>query len=74
MARETIAPRLVRLDRARLTELARLLPDLLVEQPDLDPPQPLSDAEQRSRLFADVAAALEIPGAGPARPGRPPAR
>ncbi len=33
------------------SEIARLLPELLVEQPDLPPPGPLTEAWQRQRLF-----------------------
>ena len=53
---EALRTRLPRLDRARLTELARLLPELLVETPDLAPPDPLPESEQRRRLFDAVAA------------------
>lgn len=39
-------------------ELARLLPELLVEQPDLPPPEPLTEKWQRTRLFEALAHAI----------------
>ena len=47
------APRRVRLDRGRLAELARLLPELSGRAPE-----PLPEAEQRRRLFDAIARAL----------------
>lgn len=41
-----------------LRELARLLPELLVEQPDLPPPEPLTEKWQRGRLFEALAQAV----------------
>ncbi len=41
-----------------LRELARLLPEILVERPDLTPPEPLSENWQRLRLFEALAHAL----------------
>ncbi|MCL4299121.1 MAG: AAA family ATPase [Anaerolineae bacterium] len=41
-----------------LTELARLLPELLNQRPDLPPPQPLTDSWQRPRLFEALARAV----------------
>jgi DNA-binding SARP family transcriptional activator len=41
-----------------LTEVARLLPELLTERPDLPAPSPLSEAWQRHRLFEALARAL----------------
>lgn len=55
---ETFRPRLSRLDRARLTEIARLLPELLVEMPDLERPGPLPESDQRHQLFDAVSAAV----------------
>ncbi|MDQ4118097.1 MAG: AAA family ATPase, partial [Actinomycetota bacterium] len=46
------------LDRVRLTELARLLPELIDEMPGLPPPVPLPEHEQRHRLFEAVSAAV----------------
>jgi len=39
------------LEPAWLSEIARILPELLAEQPDLPPPGPLSQSWQRQRLF-----------------------
>jgi DNA-binding SARP family transcriptional activator len=61
---ETVAPGLGRLARPHLTELARLLPELLTEVPDLPPPEPRPDDDLRRRLFDAVVAALRAP-AGP---------
>jgi DNA-binding SARP family transcriptional activator len=41
-----------------LRELARLLPAILVERPDLPPPGPLTETWQRLRLFEALAQAL----------------
>ena len=41
-----------------LRELARLLPEILIERPDLPPPGPLTEAWQRLRLFEALAHAL----------------
>ena len=60
---DAIGPRLRRLDRAHVTELSRLLPELEAELPDLPRPEPLPEAELRGRLFAAVARALLAPGA-----------
>ncbi|HMN30743.1 MAG TPA: hypothetical protein PKE45_21500, partial [Caldilineaceae bacterium] len=46
-----------RLDAVWLTELARILPELLVEQPRLPRPEPLSESWQRKRLFEALARA-----------------
>jgi len=40
------------------SEVARLLPELLVEQPDLSPPGPLTEAWQRRRFFEALARAI----------------
>jgi len=60
---EAFKARLQRLDRARLTELARLLPELLSEVPDLAHPEQLPEGEQRQRLFDAVARAIFASGA-----------
>jgi DNA-binding SARP family transcriptional activator len=60
---EAIAARLRRLERPHLTELARLLPELLAERPDLPHPEPLPESEQRQRLFAALARAVLAPAA-----------
>jgi DNA-binding SARP family transcriptional activator len=59
---EAIAPRLRRLDRVQLTELARLLPELLSKVPDLAVPEPLPEGEQRQRLFRAAARAILATG------------
>ncbi len=53
---EVLAPRVRRLDAFRRTELARLLPELLT--PELAPPQPLPESDQRQRLFDAIASAV----------------
>lgn len=55
--------RLSRLDTQRLTELARLLPELLDETPEPVRPEPLAEAELRHRLFDAIAGAVLAPGA-----------
>jgi tetratricopeptide (TPR) repeat protein len=60
---EGIRTRLGRLDRARLTELARLLPELLTAVPGLARPESLPEAEQRQRLFDAVVGAIAAAGA-----------
>ena len=59
---ERIATRLRRLDRAHLADLARLLPELLAEVPDLARPEPLPESEQRQRLFGAAARAILAAG------------
>jgi DNA-binding SARP family transcriptional activator/predicted ATPase len=46
------------LDAVWLSELARLLPELLVEHPELPRPQPLTDSWQRQRLYEALARAV----------------
>lgn len=58
----TLRPRLPRLSRAHLTDLARLLPELLAELPDLERPELLPVSDQRTRLFDAVSAALRTAG------------
>ncbi len=41
-----------------LVEVARLLPELLIQQPGLPPPGPLDEAWQRQRLFEGLARAI----------------
>jgi DNA-binding SARP family transcriptional activator len=50
--------RVERLDRAHLTQLARLLPELLANLPGLAHPEPLPEGEQRQRLFDAIARAF----------------
>jgi DNA-binding SARP family transcriptional activator len=46
------------LDPVWLTELARILPELLVEQPHVPPPAPMTESWQRKRLFEALARAF----------------
>jgi DNA-binding SARP family transcriptional activator len=55
-------PRWGRLAPVWLTELARVLPELLVEQPDLPPPRPITESWQRKQLFEALARALQACG------------
>lgn len=51
-------PHLRKLDRGSLSELARLLPELLVELRDVPRPDPLPENEQRARLFTALVKAI----------------
>lgn len=55
---EAIGTLVANLDRAHLTELARLLPELLATVPGLARPEPLPEGEQRQRLFDAIARVL----------------
>ena len=46
------------LPAAQLSELVRVLPELLVEHPKLSPPQPLTESWQRRHFFEGMAQAL----------------
>ena len=46
------------LDDVWLTEVARLLPEVLVERPELAAPRPVTEAWQRTRLFEALARAV----------------
>jgi DNA-binding SARP family transcriptional activator/predicted ATPase len=48
----------VRLPKPQLAELARVLPELLIENPELAPPQPLTESWQRLHLYEALNAAL----------------
>jgi DNA-binding SARP family transcriptional activator/predicted ATPase len=50
-----VAPVLARLDKVWLSEIARLLPELLAAHPDLPPPAPLAEHWQRQRFFEALA-------------------
>ncbi|HEX9370854.1 MAG TPA: AAA family ATPase [Roseiflexaceae bacterium] len=50
--------RLAQLDDVWLTEVARLLPEILADRPALPQPQPLTDGWQRRRLFEALARAV----------------
>jgi DNA-binding SARP family transcriptional activator len=56
---DAVTARLTRLDRVELSELARLLPELAAQ---VAPPEPLSEAEFRRRLFGAVGRALLAAG------------
>jgi len=58
----SVGARMDRLQRHDLTELARLLPELLVQVPDLPAPEPLPEDEQRQRLFGAIARAIRPAG------------
>jgi predicted ATPase len=58
---EAIRPALQGLDPVWLTEVARLLPELLTTHPHLAPPQPIRDSSQRRHFFEALARAM---GAG----------
>jgi DNA-binding SARP family transcriptional activator/predicted ATPase len=53
-----IRPTLAKLDRLWLTEISRLLPELLIEQPDLRHPEPLTEYWQGQRFFEALAGAI----------------
>ena len=63
---ETLQAALASLDGVWLTELARLVPEILIERPDLPRPEPLTDRWQQQRLFEALARAfLVAPGNRP---------
>ena len=65
---EALQAALSTLDDIWLTEIARLLPELLVERLDLPRPEPLADRWQRQRLFEALARAFLAAPSGPPRP------
>ena len=64
---DTVRPRLRSLDRPRFIELARLLPELIAEQPGTASPEPVPEDEQRRRIFDAVVAAVTLLGGPPDR-------
>ncbi len=52
---EPLRHNLSALDKPRLTQVARLLPDLLVERPELYAPQPMTESWQRQQFFEALA-------------------
>jgi len=52
------ALQLPHLDQVWLSEIARILPELLTEHPDLSPPGPLTEPWQRRRFFEVLARAV----------------
>jgi DNA-binding SARP family transcriptional activator/predicted ATPase len=55
---DALRTKLSRLDDVWLTDLARLLPELLVERNDLPKPGPITESWQRKRLFESLAKAV----------------
>src|SRR5262245_15626111 len=55
---EAVRPRLARLDTVWLTEVSRILPELLAAQPHLPPYQPMTEYGQRQRFFEALARAV----------------
>jgi DNA-binding SARP family transcriptional activator len=55
---EVHSTELKRMEKVWLTEVARLLPELLVEIQDLPPPEPLIEHTQRQRFFQALARAI----------------
>jgi DNA-binding SARP family transcriptional activator len=51
---ETLRRAVLHVDDVWLTELARLLPELMTERPDLPRPEPLTESWQRQRLFEAI--------------------
>ncbi len=59
---ESFKPRWQRLDSVWLTELARVLPELLAERPGLPTPRPMTESWQRKQLFEALARAIQACG------------
>ncbi len=57
-----LRPAVLALDRVRLAELARLLPELLVDEPGMAAPEAVPEDEQRPRVFDAVSAAIDTLG------------
>ncbi|MFQ5344202.1 MAG: AAA family ATPase, partial [Anaerolineae bacterium] len=55
---DTLHAALPALEDVWLTEVARVLPELLSERPDVSPPGPLTESWQRRRLFEALARAI----------------
>lgn len=55
---DALRARLSKLDEVWLPDLARLLPELLVERRDLPKPEPIKENWQRKRLFESLAKAV----------------
>ena len=58
----TVAREIATLEATWLTELARLRPELLLDHPNVRPPQPMVDDWQRHYLFAALSRALKPHG------------
>jgi DNA-binding SARP family transcriptional activator/predicted ATPase len=48
------------LPKSQMAELARLLPEILVENPDIPPPQPLIESWQRLHLYEALSATFRL--------------
>ncbi len=59
---KTIARRVQLLNENRLTQVARLLPKLLEEHPNLAPPQPMTESWQRQQFFDALVHAILADG------------
>lgn len=59
-----LRPRLARLDPVWLSAIARLLPEIAVDHPELPRSEPLNESRQRQRLFEALARAI-LAGEGP---------
>ena len=55
---DALKPSLKKLDKSWLSEVVRLLPELLTEQPTLMPPAPLTESWQRQRFWEALARAV----------------
>lgn len=55
---DSLQPAWQSLEPIWLTEIARLLPELLTQHPDLQPPQPLTQSWQRHQLFEALSRAI----------------
>jgi DNA-binding SARP family transcriptional activator len=55
---DALRPGLSRLDAPWLLEVARLLPEVAVDRPDLPRPEPMTESWQRQRLFDGLARAI----------------
>ncbi|RIK24939.1 MAG: 6-hydroxy-D-nicotine oxidase, partial [Chloroflexi bacterium] len=60
LAAESLRANWQGLDTVWLTELARIFPELLVEQPHVPPPAPMAESWQRKRLFEALARVLLV--------------
>lgn len=57
---EALRPALAKLPDVWLTEVARLLPELLTDNPELARPDPLAESGQRQRLFEALARVIFV--------------
>lgn len=55
---QSLSKNLTALDKVWLNELARLLPELMVEHPGLSQPKPLTERRQQRRLFEALSRAI----------------